>query len=457
MKTDERALQAAGMPSPWREATVLEDGATLLARPLTAASSALGLGWLRLAICSLLLAGGFAGLVAIARTPAIQSLVGLRYFRISLVGHVNFSLSVWCLAFAAAVWALAPANSEGGRARLPWLGPLGLGSAVAGTVVMAIVCVLGLGQPALVDYLPALEHPAFGVGLGLFLGGVALQAIAFLLNVRGSAAELGLFRLSAWAYLASLVSLLAGVTVGWRGDWAIAASGGGHLMQVVNATMLVGIWIVLLPGHLPARSRAAIRLASLPLFLPMVVIPSLYLLPGPLSRTAISVTNWSAVAVMMTVALVAIGERLWRQRPMTVAAMPVLLSVLLFASGFAIALLGLQGDTRVTAHYHGTVGAVTLAFMALSYRLLPALTGRSMPRLARHQPMAYGLGLMILVIGLYWASSFGGQRKVYDTFAHQSGLFGPILLFGAGSVLAILGGAAYVGGLAYGLRPVKKS
>ena len=51
----------------------------------------------------------------------------------------------------------------------------------------------------------------------------------------------------------------------------------------------------------------------------------------------------------------------------------LIFSVLLFAYGGVIGALIDNSDVKIPAHYHGVIGAVTLAFMGASYQLLPVL------------------------------------------------------------------------------------
>lgn len=413
-------------------------------------SLAVATGWLRLGIASLLLAGIFAVLVAVARSPGIQGIVGEHYFRISLVGHVTFSLNVWLLSFAALLWTLVPIGM--GLSPHAWMSQGSLWTATLGAAAMAGAAVLGLGQPSLTDYVPVLEHPIFGFGLIAFLAGVGLCAAHFLLVLGGRRGPLPLharaLRIAAVACLTALGTFIVAWAAGWEMDWATLAWGPGHLLQVVNAAAMIAAWWLLWGAGRARRSQALLE-AALPLFLlPAALVPLLYLLPDPPLRGMVSSLTWSGVAVPTVVALIVIGRGVFTASRFTVSTVSLVVSLLLYAAGILAAILGLEGDTRVTAHYHGTVGAVTVAFMGLAYRLTSALGFRlRLPGLAWIQPLLYGFGLMLLIAGLFWASSFAGQRKVFEAFAQHPGLVGPMGLFGLGAILAILGGALFVLGL----------
>jgi len=404
-------------------------------------------GWLRLAVAALAVAGLFALLVAVARTPTVQRFVGEGYFRLSLVAHVTFSLNVWSLSFTAALWALALA-----RLRLPINAPVAratLATACAGAVLMGVASVGGVGEPLLVDYIPILDHPLFIGGLGAFHIAVGIAAASFIVALRSASAPLPLYaralRLAAATYLMAMLTAAVAFEAGWSFDWPTLAWGPGHLLQVVNAASLVAAWTLMLPSR-GEGPLALLTRAALPLFLlPAVVVPFLYLLPGPVLLGAMGAITWLGLTAPTVLAWLVAASAIVRGPRQGVPVVALGVSLVLFALGGIESLFGLEGDTRVTAHYHGTVGAVTVAYMGLTYQLLPMLGLRlRLSRLARLQPALYGLGLLFLIASLFWAASHGGQRKAFEAFAQYSGLFGPMTVFVVGAVLALLGGAAFV-------------
>lgn len=120
---------------------------------------------------------------------------------------------------------------------------------------------------------------------------------------------------------------------------------------------------------------------------------------------------------------------------------------MLFLLGCLLGSLIRSDSTMVPAHYHGTVGAVTLAYMALGYRLLPAF-GAPLGggKLLRWQPPLYGVGLMILALALAWSGSLGVPRKTLhvDVLVQYPAYFAAMGLAGLGGLLAIVGAALFV-------------
>jgi hypothetical protein len=122
-------------------------------------------------------------------------------------------------------------------------------------------------------------------------------------------------------------------------------------------------------------------------------------------------------------------------------------SMILFGIGGGIGFLIQGSNVTIPAHYHGSIVGVTLAFMGLTYELLPRL-GYAWPntRLAAIQPYVYGGGQLLHVLGLAWSGGYGVQRKVAGT---EQGLDGTekiaaMGLMGFGGLVAIIGGFIFL-------------
>jgi heme/copper-type cytochrome/quinol oxidase subunit 1 len=102
---------------------------------------------------------------------------------------------------------------------------------------------------------------------------------------------------------------------------------------------------------------------------------------------------------------------------------------------------------KIPAHYHGCIVGITLAFMGVTYELLPRL-GYEAPvgRLARWQPYVYGIGQLLHITGLVWSGGYGVQRKVAGadqvlTTVQQVAGMG---LMGLGGLIAVVGGVLFL-------------
>ncbi len=125
----------------------------------------------------------------------------------------------------------------------------------------------------------------------------------------------------------------------------------------------------------------------------------------------------------------------------------LVLSVLVFTLGGVISMTIKGSNVKIPAHYHSVIGAVTLAFMGLTYHLLSLINREVyLQKISRIQPYLYGLGVLIFSLGLFWAGSHGVPRKTagsaqnLDSYAKLAGMG----LMGLGGIIAILGGATFV-------------
>jgi cytochrome c oxidase subunit 1 len=109
----------------------------------------------------------------------------------------------------------------------------------------------------------------------------------------------------------------------------------------------------------------------------------------------------------------------------------------------------------VPGHFHGTVVAgTTLAFMAVTYLLIPLIMQREIrfPRLARWQPYIFAIGVTGISLFMMGAGTLGVPRRHWDiTFADAltkyefpSSAFLLLGLNGIAAICAALGGAMYV-------------
>src|SRR5207247_10821119 len=90
-------------------------------------------------------------------------------------------------------------------------------------------------------------------------------------------------------------------------------------------------------------------------------------------------------------------------------------SITLFGAGGVIGYL-IQGiNVTIPAHYHGAILGVTVAFMGLTYYLLPKL-GYAKPdrRWATLQPWLLCGGQLMHIFGLAWLGGYGVERKVVE-------------------------------------------
>lgn len=421
--------------------------------------------WLFLSISSLVFAGIFAILVALARTPVIQEfLPGKEYFYVALVGHVILAVVIWFLAFKGVLWVFTSSAVLGVEVFNPSLGWVGFGFSALGTLFLIIPAILGWGGPVLANYVPVLNHPLFYIGLILFAGGITLTIINTSLALwKGRKGHLPVVTFGMG--LAGMTVLIAFICFGLAYYLLLGSSedinfeylfwGGGHILQFANTIGMVVAWILL--THIVLKtSPITDRMVKL-----LLIIYLLFALPAPFLYLTHGVTykegftrlmQWGLGPSTGVIALAIVAG--FRDQGQGTRDIPwadpgfasLVMSMMTFALGGFISLTIDEGNVKIPAHYHGVIGAVTIAFMGTAYKLLP-LVNREVwsSRIARVQPYLYSLGIILFSLGLFWAGSHGVARKVYGSAQNLDNiqkLMG-MSLMGLGGFIAILGGASF--------------
>jgi hypothetical protein len=425
-------------------------------------------GWLGLALASLVVAGFFAMLAAFARTPAVQLLPTAELFHLALTSHVTFAFTVWFVTFAGALWTYVAWRSNY-RLNVP-LSWAGLTLAALGSASLAVPAFLASGKPYLNDYMPVIDQPFFWAGLVLVGAGVSLQALAYLVAAAAAALRHRAGRgepaspegvgmaVGAVAMLLAVAAILLALL---RLDPALPFGyslralfwGGGHILQFLHVAGMASVWFVCIAvavvAVLPAERVLRVFLLGLLPF--MVATTAAYLFWRPevlLINHLVTVLTFGGLGAVAVPVLLMAATAARQRRPLPWGS-PLFsgtaISFALFAIGGVMGVIGFTQDTRVPAHYHGMVGAVTLAYMGLAPLLLEICGRRPWSeRVTRWQPYLYGIGLLGIMAGMHWAGGHGAPRKTFGfTWANAQALIG-MNLMGVGSALAILGGLAFV-------------
>jgi len=112
---------------------------------------------------------------------------------------------------------------------------------------------------------------------------------------------------------------------------------------------------------------------------------------------------------------------------------------------------------RITGHFHTTVvGGTTLAFMGVTYYLLPLIFRRNIvgKAWAMLQPWFFGIGIITMAGGMMLAGAYGIPRRHWDivgfggspfAFTWDPTVYIWLGVMGIGAILATLGGMMYVG------------
>src|SRR4249920_3974017 len=261
----------------------------------------------------------------------------------------------------------------------------------------------------------------------------------------------------------------------------------GHSSQQINVSAHVSLWYLiaaLLVGAKPMSERVS-RTAFLLyiLFLQLASAHHLLADPGLTSNWKIFNTSYAmylAVLASMVHGLTVPGsiEVAQRKKGYTqglfewlrkapwgnpcFSAMFISLVGFGFLGGISGVMMGteqlnliIHNTIYVPGHFHATVViGTTLAFMAITYFLIPVLFRREVmfPTMAKWQPYVFAAGMTMFALFMMGAGTLGVPRRHWDItfsgnplgFEFPGTAFLMMALMAIGGLLAIVGGAMYV-------------
>ena len=417
-------------------------------------------GWLTVGLAALFVSGIYSILLVLSRTPGVQEWIPLvDFFHTALVVHVDLSVVIWFLAFAGVFWSLNSTVFRG----LPDWGALGLFA--LGTLIIAGAPFAGAHNPVMNNYVPVLQDPLFMAGLTLVGVGLSVLVVNSLVHARPLRAAgddplpVACLVAAATAALAMLALLWSWLALGDRlegaGYFEALFWGSGHIIQFTHTVLLLAAWLWLtrvLGGRLPlppAGAGALFVLAGAPalIALPLYVMHDVVSAEHRIGFTQLMIYGGLAcvpLGLLITYAIVRAPRAPTELKPVAAA---LYSSIGLFAVGGVLGFLIEGVNVVIPAHYHGSIVGVTLAFMGVTYHLLPRLGFRAPAvRLGTIQPYVYGGGQLMHILGLAWSGGYGVQRKTagaaqaLDRLPEIAGM----ALMGLGGLVAIIGGLLFL-------------
>lgn len=422
--------------------------------------------WFALSVVSLGLGGLLALVAAVARSPWVYRLVPPDYFYHSIIGHVDLAIVGFFLTFSLLLLQLTFKR----ELKAPfYISSLGI-------AFIALVSFLGVGKAVSNNYLPTIDHPLFWLGALLFFVSFWIGSLSFFKEaLEGFFSEDIKRHLASLSVFLSLFMLLAFITSTFRAGsreelylfyerlyWAP-----GHIHQFINATFLLYAWYYLLELSGVRVSVNKLRFFSLffvsfclfYIFLPVVFV-------DPVGEEARRITDIGyAVGLGIPVFFhlyTILKHSLVAQRGIYLTALYLSVALYLLGVGIAYAgltpsivqfmidpsqgYMGMKSNLSIPAHYHGVITSQTLVFMALSYHLLQELGYiKRLSGVAKPQVFLYGMGMVLFVLGLFFAGLKNAPRKTYGTaFTQDPLVFMSLSLMLLGTLLAVLGGAMFV-------------
>ncbi len=419
----------------------------------------LAAGWLYVAVGFLLASGVYPLLLALARTT--YEMPWKDFFYTALVLHVDFTVLWWLLAIGGVFWSLNSTNKV-----IVW-GWLSLALVVGGGILIGVAPLTDAANPLTNNYIPMLENALFIKGLLLFGAGIFSLVLRSLstLSYRKICLSDGEGALRFGAVTSALATLIAILALFWTYIEIPAGSGrsyyevlfwaGGHVLQFTHSALMSICWLwlaqacsVKLPGNV-WLIKISFAIGAIPLLL--APWPFLVYEIGEIEfmRWFVWFMRDGNGITPMLIGLIIVRSLFVKMESNTklhhlYAAL--VFSILMFGLGGVLGWFIGESSTLITAHYHGSIVAVTMAFMAMTYYWLPAF-GFATPNLkwAKIQVYTFAFGQTMHIIGLAWGGGHGMKRKVVGT-TQDIGVqtfISPQDLVGLGGVIAVLSGILF--------------
>ncbi len=454
------------------------------------------------AVLFLLIGGIGAILLALTRWPVVHLLPAEWYYRIITL-HGMDMLIVFILNFEIAILYFAGPVLLNSRLYSATLAHVCFWLMLVGAILINGIILAGKADVMMTSYVPLMAHPLFYLGIILFAVGALVGVGNFFGTIyiaRRDHTYEGSVPLVTFGALAAAIiavpTLLHGAaavipaflwSAGLVGqpdaEWyRVTWWGLGHMSQQVNVCAMVSVWYLLgaLTTGAKPLSQSVCRGAFLLYILFINLASAHHILVDPGVSAAWKIWNTSYAMYLAVLASMIHGftvpasiEVAMRGKGFDrglfgwLANAPwsnpgfsgFFLSLVIFGFGGGITgvVLGTQqinimahNTLRIPGHFHVTVvGGTALAFMAVTYYVLPLIFQREFVArsLARLQPWLFGIGISIFAIGMSFAGSYGVPRRHWDVeftgamFAtgYDSGAHVMLGMMGVGALIAFTG------------------
>ncbi|MCP4076939.1 MAG: cytochrome c oxidase subunit I [Gammaproteobacteria bacterium] len=467
-----------------------------------------------------LLVAGLLGLgVVLTRWQEVHLLPADQFYQ-ALTGHGINALIFWIIFFEMAILHFASTTLLRCRLATPRWAWFGFFLMIVGAVMNNVAVFQGNSSVMMTSYVPMQAAPHFYLGLILFAVGALIQVFVFFgtlvvaqqENTYDGSVPLVTFGAITAAIIAVFTIASGAIILVPTFLWSVGYIshidaemyrviwwGMGHSSQQINVAAHVSIWYLLTGVLFGARpmSEKVSRFAFLLYILFLQLASAHHILVDPGMGTEWKIFNTSyamylAVLASMIHGLTVPGAMEVAQRSKgytngmfewlrkapwgnpVFSGMFISLVTFGFLGGITGVVMGteqinliIHNTIYVPAHFHATVvTGTTLAFMALTYLLIPVLFRRQLflPGLAKIQPYLFGGGMTILILFMLGAGTLGVSRRHWDmdftgallTFEYPGMAYTLMAIGAIGGVLGVLGGGAYllvtVGSLLFGKK-----
>jgi cytochrome c oxidase subunit 1 len=459
------------------------------------------------AVVFLLVGGVYGLLVGLTRWPAVH-LLPADWFYLTLTAHGINVLIFWLIFFEIALLYFVSSVLLGCRIATPKIAWGGFALMLIGALMNNYIVLTGQASVMMTSYAPMEAHPLFYLSLILFAVGALIGCFIFFATLviaksektyEGSvslvtfggitAAIIAVFTIVSGAIILiptllwSLGFIAEIDALAYRLIWW----GFGHSSQQINVSAHIAVWYAIAAivfGAKPMSEKVS-RMAFLMYILFLQIASAHHLLADPGVSSEFKMFNTSYAMYLAVMASMVHGLTVpgsieaaqrakgfnsglfeWLRRAPwgnpVFSGMFISLVGFGFLGGISGVVMGVEqinilmhNTLYVPGHFHATVViGTTLAFMSLTYWLVPVLFRRDlvMKGLASWQPYLFGLGMAGVALFLMGAGTVGVPRRHWDiTFSMTGGIVHEfpaaantlLALNGLSVLLAVAGGAAF--------------
>ncbi len=460
-----------------------------------------------MAVVSFLIAITAVIFIVLTRWPAVHLLDATWYYR-TLTLHGLNALIFWIVFFEVAGLYFGSTVVLNARFVSPLWGWISFILMTVGMVIVNWKVWVGDADVLMTSYVPLRAHHLYYLGIILFAVGALIGVILFFVNVVVARKEktyqgsLPLFTYGLFAAAAIAVPTLLSGAIAYVPTWLWSLGlidqpdpswyrlmwwGLGHPAQQINVAAMVAIWYLttfLSVGGTSVSEKVS-RWAFILYILFINIASAHHLLVDPGFSSSWKVWNTSYAMYLAVLASMIHGftvpagiEVAQRRRGFTrglfewltkgpwgnPAFTAMVLSVIIFGfmGGITGVIIGMEqpnilhhNTLAIPGHFKGTVvGGTTLAFMGITYYLIPLIFRRQIvgKKWAQWHPWLFGIGIILVGISMMMLGSLGVPRRHWDfnftdaPFVHEFPAITTVIwaVFGIGGLLAATGALIWI-------------
>lgn len=394
--------------------------------------------------------------IFLGKIPALAAfLPDLAWTKWSLVIHVFLALIMWHVAVPIGLNVLySPECYRKG------LGNFSLMLCSLGCIALFISLPSEEVRPLLINYIPFLTSWTFIAGVALCLVGLLggmLSAVSLKMSVWRDPHCFPL-QLGILFYVVITVTLIFAIfsqkSLLMQSQFSALEYivwGPGHLLQHLSSLYLLVSWNILLsPSGRPFLFRNELLPSYFALAVPFLFLPTFIHLPAhdiEYRQAFTTMMQWGIFPAFIIFVVQVLRHRKMLQHSEIdlFKLIAFVLSFVLLTLGFIFGALIDGYNLKIPGHYHATIGAITIAFMAI---VLTSMTKRKelqKIKAFKYLFSSYGIGQILFSSGLFIAGVFEMERKTYgseiELLSHGKKL--GISLAAVGGSFALIGGVLF--------------